>query len=355
VEFFSRLGLGRSRKFAAYRAWDSGLPLSEALANNDVNCRLAYGHDVPVADVNSGAYNGIVAHHVDDYAELVSFLKAANYRFKTGRQLHQEEPGPRTCHLRHDVDGDLLGALLCGEMLASLGVQGSFYILHTGPYYGEWRQDEQGPFFARHASLGAVYKRLQDLGHEVGLHTDGLGVYLNHGVDGAQAVRAELAWLNEIGVEVTGTAAHNSFETHNACNSAVFRGRSLIPPNHTLYKGVKVSRWSTMNGVRYPLGTIDERAVGLVYEDNDVYGQVGSGYRDLLYASTYGHEKVFIYSWRDLASGDDAGRTVSHSALKSWIGAADPQDLIYISSHPEYYGRRGASELDKLLQRNFSA
>ena len=45
---------------------------------------------------------------------------------------------------------------------------------------------------------------------EIGLHIDPLGVLCEHGVDGVEAMRTELAWIRSHGASVSGVVAHNS-------------------------------------------------------------------------------------------------------------------------------------------------
>jgi hypothetical protein len=350
VRFFNR-----TSKFLPYSVQDSGLSFEQAFFNNNFNCAVAYGHEVPISDAESGAYGGVVAHRLEDYQELIGFLKGEGYTFKTGQQLHSEPASPKTCFIRHDVDGDLVAAAMCGEMLASQDVQASFYILHTGPYYGHWEEDPSGaPAFRRHDALGKVYKYLDDLGQDVGLHTDGLGIYLNKGVDGSQAVAKEIAWFGEQGVAMRGTAPHNSYETHNACNSAIFKGRRLIPPVNLPKPSqdmTVVKKWSEMGGVRFPLGTLREDALGLTYEANDIYINYEKSYTDLLYVSIFGYNQICVNSLRGSLTNKPEIGIYSHEAVRNRLSAAADTELIYMSTHPEYYGRRTNAEFEGLSER----
>jgi hypothetical protein len=153
--------------------------------------------------------------------------------------------------LRHDVDADPLTALRMARFLASCGVCGSFYLLHTARYYGEFR----GGLFIRNPSLKDWVRGFIVAGCELGIHNDVFGAAQIHGVDGPAALRAELDWLRSIGAVVRGTVAHNSAPAYGAENSEVFVGRRLWPREPV-----------TASGVRLPLDALDEHALGLTYE-----------------------------------------------------------------------------------------
>ncbi len=156
--------------------------------------------------------------------------------------------------LRHDVDGDCRTALRAARHLARVGIPGSFYLLHTSPYYG--RVSRRGTF-RRHPGAAELVHALLLTGVEIGLHCDPLSLYLDHGIDGAGAVRTELNWLRKQGVRVRGVVAHNSAAAYGAENFEVFRqyrleGRDAIQAN----------------GRRIPLGVVDAAELGIRYEGN---------------------------------------------------------------------------------------
>ena len=117
-----------------------------------------------------------------------------------------------------------------------------------------------------------VYRELQDLGHEVALHTDALSVYQRHGVDGAAALVSELGWLRENGIEVRGTVAHGSRSAFGAENFEIFRGRragearsadpALARPAGFVHRG-RPAR----------LRELCEDDLGLAFEGNDIFFQ----------------------------------------------------------------------------------
>ncbi|MEI4884100.1 hypothetical protein, partial [Klebsiella pneumoniae] len=89
--------------------------------------------------------------------------------------------------VRHDVDADIFDALEQARIEAELGIATTYYILHTAPYYGNWN----GTAFERHEATAEIYCKIQELGHEVALHTDGLGLYQVQQTDGAVGLQTE--------------------------------------------------------------------------------------------------------------------------------------------------------------------
>jgi peptidoglycan/xylan/chitin deacetylase (PgdA/CDA1 family) len=163
-------------------------------------------------------------------------------------------PGRKVVALRYDIDADPETAVRLARYNARYGLAGSFFVLHTAYYYGAWADG----VWSRNAGMIRDWVRALVLaGAEVGLHLDPLGLYANPGVDGAAAVRTELAYLRSCGARVVGTVAHNSLPVYGAENFEVFRG-------HTVW----ARRSVTAGGRRVRLGTLDMTALGLSYEGN---------------------------------------------------------------------------------------
>ena len=159
--------------------------------------------------------------------------------------------GQRVIALRHDVDADPVTALRCSRYLARYGICGSFYLLHTAIYYGEF----YGTCFVRTAPLAGWIQGLIVAGAEIGLHNDALGVCLFHGLDGIAHLRGEIEWFHALGVRIKGTVAHNSGPIYGAENFEVFRGAALWP------RDVR-----TEDGHSLPLNVLDPQSLGLTYE-----------------------------------------------------------------------------------------
>ena len=159
----------------------------------------------------------------------------------------------RLISLRYDIDMDHDTALRMARYNARYGICGSFFILHTAYYYGMWKSG----VFCRNPDLSQFIRELIVTGCEIGLHTDPLSIYIEHGVDGATALQQELDWLRSQGARVYGTVAHNSFPVYGAENFEVFKGRVIGSRSHLVYKDRSV-----------PLGLLNEQELGLTYEGN---------------------------------------------------------------------------------------
>jgi hypothetical protein len=159
--------------------------------------------------------------------------------------------GSRNVGLRHDIDADPVTAVRCARFLARYALGGSFYLLHTAPYYG----DVIHGVLVRNPQLVEWVRALIVAGGEIGLHNDALGLHKQHGIDGAAGLVTELDWLRSQGAVVRGTVAHNSAPVYGADNFEVFRGRSLND-----------RRWLRAEWGNVPLGRLSESVLGLTYE-----------------------------------------------------------------------------------------
>jgi len=137
-----------------------------------------------------------------------------------------------TVGIRHDIDRHPQTALLMARYLAMKGIPGSFYVLHTAPYYTT-------PGFPN------ILKRLAVTGCEIGLHNDAW----YYGEKGPSIIVQELEYLSKLGIPIKGTVAHNSLSTYGASNYEVFKERVLLKRETHL-----------------PLGKLSMKALGLTYE-----------------------------------------------------------------------------------------
>lgn len=153
--------------------------------------------------------------------------------------------------LRHDIDADPLTGLDCARFLTSNRICGSFYLLHTSPYYGDF----YGPHFLRNPNLKDWIAAFVTAGSELGVHNDCLHIFEKHNLNGAQALVTEIAWLRAVGANIRGTVAHNSGPIYGAENFEIFSHLKL---------------WSrpllTNNGKHIPLGCLSANELHLDYE-----------------------------------------------------------------------------------------
>jgi len=230
---------GRQPEYVAYRAEPSGRTLEEVVAGANAAC-YPYGH-LPLE----------LANELSCFARLMDTLTGAgNLSLGTVRELATGAEGVNIA-VRVDVDADLPTAVEMSRIARETGVPVSFYILHTASYYGQFREG----VFIRNECNAPLYLQLQQNGAEVGLHADPYGVYVDHGIDGAESVRAELEWLRGVGLHVRGTSAHNAAPVCGAENFEIFRGRAIRRGESFEHVGRTL-----------PLGVLEERELGLEYE-----------------------------------------------------------------------------------------
>ena len=189
---------------------------------------------------------GLIAMDTLDIVPVCDLLPGADADATTGAG-----PAAPRLALRHDIDADPITALRMARHLAQHGVPGTFYLLHTAAYYGEF----QNHLFIRNPDLVHWIHGLIVAGCEIGMHNDAFGASQIPGVNGASALETELAWVRSHGAQICGTAGHNSAPSYGAENSEVFIGRRLWT-RHPV----------TITGDPLPLEGLSERHLGLTYE-----------------------------------------------------------------------------------------
>ncbi|WP_448106817.1 sulfotransferase domain-containing protein [Pseudomonas azerbaijanoccidentalis] len=302
-----------------------------------------------------------LANPLSYFAQMLSDLSALKDR-KIGSmyELLLGESGVNTA-IRVDVDMDLVAGLEMAKISSRYQLPLTFYILHTAPYYGYMHE---GTFY-RHEGSAELYRDMQSLGCEIGLHVDALGLYLDHNVDGSQAVEQELAWLREQKVNVRGTSAHNCAPVYGAENFEVFKGRSI--------RGTPYFN----RGEKYiPLGTLDELALGLEYEGsqgtraghfidpalNPYLVKLPEGdflrdpqwFKTYIMANSYNEWGCGYKIWllgKDMwviagssSAGDEVFEfDVTWGRVRDFVSAAPTSERIIFTLHPIYLGARKAA------------
>lgn len=259
--YLDQVDQDRLSKLKPYVAKDGGLSRAEVRSNVNINFYLSYGPDF---SERTAAHISVdpVAHYE---SLLQSLQRMPSVVFKNNRDTLATQPvgDELVCTIRHDVDGDIQAAMQQAEIEARLGIPTTFHLLHTAPYYGVFI----GDVFVRNICMAEDYLKLQRLGHEIAMHTDGMTLYQSNSMDGAGAVREELNWLRGIGCDVRGTTAHNSFSVYGCNNYSVFSGRPLAINKPAGPRGV------VHNGMWAPLQILSEAELGLEYEANDIFWQ----------------------------------------------------------------------------------
>lgn len=105
--------------------------------------------------------------------------------------------------LRHDIDYDLDLALEFAHLEHSLGYKSTYFLLDTAGYWYDPKFDDKA-------------LQLQDFGHEVGLHVNSLAKWASGRCDNPETdFKANLTRLRDIGLVVSGIAAHGDPDCYN--------------------------------------------------------------------------------------------------------------------------------------------
>ena len=255
-----------------YIVKDSGKSIKDVFDN--VNYNAYYGHGPDYSSRNNQL--GVMADSLVQYEKLLIALtdnKNISCLPFCEILVDQFPDNEVRCGIRHDVDLDIRTAVEQAKLENKHGIRTTYYILHTAPYYGEFINK----VFYRNESMINVYEEIQDLGHEIALHTDALKVYQDYKIDGADSLVTEITWLRENGINLVGTTAHNSASVYGAENYAIFKGKNrslfLSLPSETNSKTVVSPDEVIFNGKWAPLQVLDENKLGLSYESNEVFWQ----------------------------------------------------------------------------------
>jgi hypothetical protein len=337
TEYQEEHDLERLAALKPYRAERGAMTREQVATMVNTNFYIAYGPDFA---------EKTAAHITIDpiwyYEDLLKkLLSVPNLRFETIRDSLASPPtgADIICTVRHDVDGDLIAARLEAELENSLGISTSYYLLHTAPYYSIQR----GDVLFRNEVSAKDYLFIQSLGHELALHTDGMTLYQSHNIDGAAAIRDELAWLRSVGCDIRGTTAHNSFGVYGCNNYSVFKNRPLGMSTPAGPKGV------LHNGKWAPLQILDEAELGLEYEANDLFWQDSV---PLLYGCLMTQNNWYIaenqYGLLSPATKSSRPplkfRYGTHNDLLDAVAALKGPAYVKLVVHPMHYGLRfGAS------------
>ena len=152
--------------------------------------------------------------------------------------------------LRHDIDADPITAVRMARWLARFGVCGSFYLLHSAGYYGRY----ESQVLIRSPEIPRWVQAMIVAGCEIGVHNDALGIWQQHGANGAMTLQREISYLRALGANVRGTVGHNSAPTYGAENIEIFVGRKLW------------KRSEDNAAIESRLEVLDESRLGLDYE-----------------------------------------------------------------------------------------
>lgn len=299
----------------------------------------------------SGSVDRIVVNPLFNYKLFLSrLIELPHIEFVTHRDLLKEDcPQSRVrLSIRHDVDGDIVAAIKQAEIEAELNIPTSWYLLHTAPYYGFFKND----IFYRNECLGHYYLYLQDLGHEVGIHTDPLKIYQDVKIDGAQALVEELKWLRSLGLNINGTVAHNSKGVYGASNNEIFiRKNQEFDAECTCLQQTDNNNKDVFHkGTWAPLHVLDMNELKLDYEGNEVFIR-----KRLEYGATRALDRL---RWnahiRRIKNRKNQLDTyfIDHERLMEDVKQIKPGTSVVFVVHPLYYGNRHNSVQSPPLRLN---
>ncbi|HSE44356.1 MAG TPA: hypothetical protein VLA89_03400 [Gemmatimonadales bacterium] len=135
----------------------------------------------------------------DDLASLEEL-----YDLKRGvipmRDVHEGKTGAEYIAVRHDVDdnqGSFSAAIDMAAWEAERGYRTTYFLLHSASYW------EDHPWFWKEVRI------IANLGHEIGIHANGIATAIRQGGDPGALLAAALAELREkTGLPVIGEVAH---------------------------------------------------------------------------------------------------------------------------------------------------
>ena len=150
-----------------YKVVDSGVSVESIFEQINKN---TFPYSKPITR------NGISVYSLADYDYLLRRIKEQDdILFLNGFEVSRNgiEDNAITVTIRHDIDSDLLAAVELAKIEQKHGISASYYLLHTCFYYGYLQKD----LFHRHNNMASIYKSLQAMGHEIGLHIDPYHLY----------------------------------------------------------------------------------------------------------------------------------------------------------------------------------
>jgi len=241
-----------------------------------------------------------------DFLALLDELKnAERYVVCPGKDFIKTfDPEKVVVYMRHDIDVDPVTALRMAEEEHKRGLKSSYYILPTARYYG--MQSETG--VRRYADMDRLYRQIQSLGHEIGVHNDLLSMMILWDIDPLEFQRQELAYYHQEGFPVVGVVSHGS---------GVVLSRKLN--NMWVFSEFGKKGVYDNNGVGVEYGKHSFKDFGFIYE----------GYR-------IGHNK---------GASDISGHKTGMELVEK-IRSFKPGDRVSLLTHPIHWGEADSAIAD---------
>lgn len=141
-----------------------------------------------------------------DYISFLNKAKATGRLLQPLNEYHTASVTTKIIGLRHDVDVSLDWAIKLAEVENSAGARSTYFILHTAEYFfSDIRKRKLNQ------SLITKLQYLQNqLGHEIGLHTDLITAKNCYGWDQEEFLEYTLELLRKNGIRVHGISSHGT-------------------------------------------------------------------------------------------------------------------------------------------------
>ncbi len=318
---------------------------------DQVNQRMYHGYGPPA--IARGA--PVAAYPLAEYEHLLSDLAAMpRVECVTHAQMcTQPIPDDRIwVAIRHDVDGDLVASYQMALLEHQYGARTSHYFLHTAYYYGHYARAS----LQRYGAMARLLVEMEDLGQEISLHTDGLSVYQQFGMDGAAAVRTEIEWMRSLGLSISGTCAHGSTAAFGAENFEIFKGRRRGQRRDESLRRSDEPSPFTFNGMHALRYVIDEVDIGLAYECNDIFSQTNT---PVAYGATRAVDgwrwNPYLADREQLKENPGLPLFCTQDRVVRDIASLKPPCFVVLVVHPCYYGARHAPDRAPIRRLNRSS
>ncbi len=196
--------------------------------------------------------------NAQDLDQLAALLEQAD-RVVPMRDIFKGDIGRRVIGMRHDVDdnaGSLDTALRMAEWEFLHGYSSTYYLLHDAWY---WKADTV------EAMLVAA-ERLEEYGHEVGIHVNAVAEGLRRQRDPRHILRDALAELRSA-VRVEGCVAHGDPWCRNADGEVIFVNDEMFTESARREFGAP-NRIIQRSGMLLALSPCSRAEFGLLYDAN---------------------------------------------------------------------------------------
>jgi len=257
---------------------------------------------------------------ISDYLGYLARCRDAGICFARASDAGQLLDCGSTPHvLKHDLHHDLDSAVRMAEGEQRLGIVASYFMMHRHPV-------NEG-YFDRPATWREL-RRIQAMGHEIGLHVDGFLLIETYG-DLAAAIVAEMRRFSNEGAVVRGGNTHGNTKYYQSLNFEPTNFYAeLTEENHCIDP-----RWNAHYG-RYSL-----RALGFAYWADPIiwYADGRPGAATYYISDNSTQWRVRLLSdpdrhWQELSPRFD----LTDDAIEKALANVATESCCYLI-HPQFY------------------